>query len=118
VATSAAGVKDAGDRASALADAGADVVVTEQGTVGETLTRLAERQVRSILIEGGPRLHRAFWEARVVDRVAVFVTPRVLGDGAVPWSLPPRCSLSGLVAPSVVPLGPDVLIEGDVHWTD
>jgi diaminohydroxyphosphoribosylaminopyrimidine deaminase/5-amino-6-(5-phosphoribosylamino)uracil reductase len=47
------------------------------------LRRLAGEGVTSLLVEGGARTHWEFFRARLVDRVAVFVAPRVLG-GAGP----------------------------------
>jgi riboflavin biosynthesis pyrimidine reductase len=72
--------------------------------------------VRSLLIEGGPTLHRAAWAARVVDQVRVYVTPHRLGPGGLPWGMPATFSLSG-PGVRVTPLGPDVLLERDVYWT-
>jgi diaminohydroxyphosphoribosylaminopyrimidine deaminase / 5-amino-6-(5-phosphoribosylamino)uracil reductase len=39
---------------------------------------LVSRDVREVLLEGGPRLAGAWWEAGCIDRVAAFVCPRVV----------------------------------------
>lgn len=46
---------------------------------------LAGRGVKSVLVEGGAQLHGALLDAGLVDRVAVFVAPMILGDArAIP----------------------------------
>ena len=51
----------------------------------------------------------------VVDFVRLYVTPHVLGVGGVPFLDGCRFSTTTLAERRVVPLGPDVLIEGYVH---
>lgn len=98
-----------------LEDQGADIEVAEP-TVCSALQRLGARQVGSLLLEGGAALHAAAWDERLVDFVRLYVTPRVLGAAGVPL-LAGRCFRSGdLQNRRVQPLGPDVLIEGYVHW--
>jgi diaminohydroxyphosphoribosylaminopyrimidine deaminase/5-amino-6-(5-phosphoribosylamino)uracil reductase len=117
VCTTAAHAAAHPDRVGALQAAGAQVWAAGSSEIGEVLRELGRRDVRSLLLEGGPALHRAAWRAGVVDRVAAFVTPHRLGEDAVPWDLPADFSLACLARRRVVPLGPDVLIEGDVHGT-
>lgn len=40
---------------------------------------LAQRGIRRLLLEGGPTLARAFFEARLIDRVFITVIPWMLG---------------------------------------
>lgn len=51
--------------------------------------------IGDVLVEAGPRLMGALMAAHVVDELAVFIAPRVLGDGA---ALP---ALTGLVPPII-----------------
>ena len=85
----------------------------------EAFARLAELEVRAVLVEGGGEIHGALVDAGLVDRVAVFVAPRLLGGrGATP-------SIGGvgrtledafhLAALEVTRLGDDLLIEADVR---
>jgi len=69
--------------------------------------------VLSLLVEGGPTLHRAMWDAAVVDRVQIIETPISLGDG-VPAFLP---DANG-AAVTRRTFGGDRLMEWDVHRTD
>jgi diaminohydroxyphosphoribosylaminopyrimidine deaminase/5-amino-6-(5-phosphoribosylamino)uracil reductase len=100
-----------------LRDRGVAIEVFEQRSIADVLTRLAGRQVLSLLVEGGPALQAAFFDSGLVDRVQWVMTSRTLGRGLplVPgagsqlhWEMPPR----------ITRLGDDVLVEFDVHRTD
>ena len=85
--------------------------------VREVLTRLAGLEIVSLLVEGGPRLHEAFVASGCVDRLQWAFTPRELGHGVGidhDWGRDLRVELP----PRVTRLGPDVLVEADVHGTD
>ena len=49
--------------------------------VAEVLTELAAREIRHVLVEGGPGLATAFLRARAVDEVHAYLAPMVLGEG-------------------------------------
>ena len=49
--------------------------------VREVLNRLAEREVRHVLVEGGPTLATAFLAAGAVDELHAYVAPALLGSG-------------------------------------
>jgi diaminohydroxyphosphoribosylaminopyrimidine deaminase/5-amino-6-(5-phosphoribosylamino)uracil reductase len=59
------------------------VEVLRAETIGQALQLLRRHEVRSLLLEGGPNLAKAFLDARVVDRVVIFRSPRRLGPGAI-----------------------------------
>ena len=79
---------------------------------------LGDHECNSLLVEGGPRLHAAFWEAGLVDRLELFVTPRVVGAEGPPWDVVPLGAIANLANRSTFPLGDDVVIQGYVHGTD
>jgi diaminohydroxyphosphoribosylaminopyrimidine deaminase/5-amino-6-(5-phosphoribosylamino)uracil reductase len=84
------------------------------GPLVEELRALADEGVQSLLLEGGPTLAAAFLEADVVDKILLFVAPKLAGTGptALAASLPsPRT----LVRLSTRPIGADVLLEAYVH---
>ena len=94
---------------------GAQIEVAADDTFRAALHCLASRQVGSLLLEGGAAIHAAAWDENLVDYVRLYVTPHVLGDGAVRL-LPDRAfSSTQLRERRIAPLGPDVLIEGYVH---
>jgi len=84
------------------------------GALEDELRTLAEEGVQSLLLEGGPTLAASFLEADLVDKILLFVAPRLAGagPGALRASLPsPRT----LVRLSTRQVGADVLLEAYVH---
>ena len=83
------------------------------GTLREELEALAEEGIQSLLLEGGPTLAAAFLEQDLVDKLLVFVAPKLAGDGSG--------MLAGLAAPVALtrlesrPIGNDVVIQGYVY---
>lgn len=104
-------------RLKALERARATVLAVEDGSVAAGLRALVPRGIHSLVLEGGAELHRAAWNEHVVDFVSLYIAPMVLGEQGV--SLLGGCGLplSALDDMHVEALGPDVLIEGHVHWT-
>ena len=74
--------------------------------------------ITSLVVEGGPALHKAFFDAALVDRVELFVSPRPLGPDGVDWMNVPEPVIARLTGLSARPVGDDVMIEGYVHRTD
>jgi diaminohydroxyphosphoribosylaminopyrimidine deaminase/5-amino-6-(5-phosphoribosylamino)uracil reductase len=105
-----------------IAETGAGIVrcPTRDGRVdlGALLADLFAREIRGILVEGGGEVHAAFLDAGLVDRVAVYVAPLLVGGRAAPTPVggPGRDLKSAvrLKAFEVTALGDDVLIEADV----
>jgi diaminohydroxyphosphoribosylaminopyrimidine deaminase/5-amino-6-(5-phosphoribosylamino)uracil reductase len=111
-----ASVEAAPDRAEGLARAGADILaVAEESRLTGALEQLALRGISSVIVEGGVALHQAFWDAGLVDRVQVYMTPRRLGPQGIAWlGFPlPRLGTVTLRA-----LGADTLAEAYVHGAD
>jgi diaminohydroxyphosphoribosylaminopyrimidine deaminase/5-amino-6-(5-phosphoribosylamino)uracil reductase len=102
-------------RASALERAGGTVMAAAGVGIAAGLRELPARGIHSLLIEGGTALHTAAWDAGVVDYVQLYVAPVPLGAGGLPLLEARTFSPAGLHERTVVPLGPDVLIEGYVH---
>ena len=98
-----------------LEGSGAEVVALDGDDIAEALRRLGSRGIATLVLEGGTVIHRAAWEAGVVDRVRIFIAPAVLGAPAVAWLAGRTSVLADLGAMRVRPLGPDVEIVGDVH---
>ena len=123
IVTTASAVRQAGSRAGTLAAAGARLeAVAEDAAddrfLGAALAQLAALDLNSLVVEGGPTLHEAFWRAKLVDRVQFFLTPHMAGPGGVPAAAFPVGTLGALIDSCARPLGDDVLIEGYVHGLD
>jgi diaminohydroxyphosphoribosylaminopyrimidine deaminase/5-amino-6-(5-phosphoribosylamino)uracil reductase len=104
-----------------LQAAGAEICfapATRDGRISLTwvLRHLAVREVQSLLIEGGSQIHGSFIAAGLVDSVALFLAPRLVGSGVpvvegpgLDWRKP--ATLGPL---SVRALGEDILLTADV----
>ena len=70
-------------RTEALEAAGVEVLLAtgenEAARLRSALTALAERDVTSLLLEGGPRLAGGFFDAGEIDELRLFVAPIVAG---------------------------------------
>jgi diaminohydroxyphosphoribosylaminopyrimidine deaminase/5-amino-6-(5-phosphoribosylamino)uracil reductase len=84
------------------------------GPLVEELRSLAAEGVQSLLLEGGPTLAGAFFEAGLVDKVLVFIAP-VLAGGDGPHLLPPVRSVHELSHLTARLVGEDALLEAYVH---
>jgi diaminohydroxyphosphoribosylaminopyrimidine deaminase/5-amino-6-(5-phosphoribosylamino)uracil reductase len=115
IVSSGAAVERARDRADSLVGAGAELLAVAGDSIVDALRQLAFRGVSSMIIEGGVTLHRAFWDAGVVDRVQMYMTPHRLGAGGLEWLPVP---LPGLGPMTRKLLGTDILLEGYVHRPD
>ena len=110
------------ERCQRLRDAGATVTTcaTRDGRIdlAAFLAGLHAQEIRAVLVEGGAEVHGALIASGLVDRVAVFVAPRLLGGREAP-SL---AAGPGRPLKEALRLGPlavsiaddDVLIEADV----
>jgi diaminohydroxyphosphoribosylaminopyrimidine deaminase/5-amino-6-(5-phosphoribosylamino)uracil reductase len=94
------------------------VIMMATAGIAEAVRELGERGIQSLLIEGGPTLQGAAWDAGIVDYVQLYVAPVSLGEDGVPWLEGQRFHSMDLFERRVDLLGPDVLIEGYVHRPD
>ena len=83
------------------------------GPLQAELQALAGEGIQSLLLEGGPTLATAFFEADLVDKVLLFVAPVLGGSGPTfAPALPSPRALTRLASRQV---GEDVLLEAYVH---
>jgi len=70
------------ERVSALSEAGAEILRAGRGPQVDLvmlLHELARQEITSVLVEGGGTLNYSMLEAGLVDKVAMFVAPKLLG---------------------------------------
>ncbi|MEP7223527.1 MAG: RibD family protein, partial [Actinomycetota bacterium] len=83
------------------------------GSLREELEALGADGVQSLLLEGGPTLAAAFLKQDLVDKLLVFVAPKLSGEGpGMLAGLARPLELSRLEARAI---GEDVLLQGYVH---
>ncbi|MBC8131577.1 MAG: dihydrofolate reductase family protein, partial [Deltaproteobacteria bacterium] len=88
----------------------------------QLLALLAGREVQSLLVEGGAAIHGAFIAAGLVDRVAFFFAPMLLGGGLAIAAATPIAGTGRAVANALAlgpldirRLGDDLLVQADVR---
>lgn len=111
-------IANAPERARGLERAGAELEALTTGELPEALARIANRQITSVVLEGGVAIHKAAWNAGLVDAIHLYVAPVTLGPGGVSWLDVETVSVASLGDRRVTPLGVDVLMEGYVHGID
>ena len=106
-------------RRRALEDAGCEVVALDGADGRVDLAALArflgERPMNQVLVEGGPTVHAAFFEAGLVDALHVFIAPLIVGglDAPSPVAAPGVTLMKDarrLGTPRVRTFGNDVLL--------
>ena len=113
--------------AAALRERGATLVPLARDRAGRmcplsALRALGALGIRTVLVEGGADTHGGFADAGLVDEVAAFVAPVVIGGVAAPGAVGGlgAGTLDGATAldgASFTPLGRDLLVRGHVRRT-
>ncbi len=83
------------------------------GPPTEELRALAVEGVQSLLLEGGPTIAGAFLRAGLVDKLLLFVSPRIAGEGLV--FAPELDEPLTLSRPTAERIGEDLLLTAYVH---
>ncbi|MCO4318233.1 RibD family protein [Phyllobacterium sp. 21LDTY02-6] len=89
---------------------------TERGLdVADILQALRQRELRSVLVEGGARTVGRFLDADAVDRLHVAISPMIIGSGPTGILLPPVHRLTDARRPKVdvYDMGTDILFDCD-----
>lgn len=86
--------------------------------LGALLDELGRREVLDLLVEGGAGVHGGFLQARLADRLVVFIAPKIAGSDGRPFAelaSPPRMAdalrLSNVRTRR---LGPDLRLSGEL----
>jgi diaminohydroxyphosphoribosylaminopyrimidine deaminase/5-amino-6-(5-phosphoribosylamino)uracil reductase len=118
IVTTEAAVEFSSDHAEALESLGVRLLIAPTHDLTSALTVLSNEGITSLLLEGGPTLHRAAWEAEVVDRVRIYVSPTEFGRRGVRWFRARSTVVESLDELDVRMVGPDECTDGYVHRID
>ncbi len=91
------------------------MLVEGSGDLRADLRLLVDLEISTLLLEGGAVMHAAAWQAGVIDRLHVIVSPQALGAEGVQLFNGIELPASELVPVKVDMLGPDAWMEADVH---
>ncbi len=89
--------------------------------LGTVLQMLAQKGLMHVLIEGGSSVLGEAFDRQLIDHVAAFVAPKLVGGKDAPspvggWGQKSMQDALQLHSISKQLLGEDVLIEGDIHY--
>jgi len=85
------------------------------------LATLQERGIRAIMVEGGAALITALLRARLVDRLAICVAPKILGAGIEAigdLGIDNLADALRLREVRLVPVGADFILDGQVTYAE
>lgn len=109
----------------AWAGAGAEVAVldrdaTDNVSLSGLMTHLGKRDVQGVLVEGGATLAWSLVRDRLVDRLVLYLAPKLVGGTGAPGVLggagfSPIGNALELRIASVERIGDDLKVEADVH---
>ncbi|MHB1041900.1 MAG: bifunctional diaminohydroxyphosphoribosylaminopyrimidine deaminase/5-amino-6-(5-phosphoribosylamino)uracil reductase RibD [Eubacteriales bacterium] len=111
------------ERVAALESAGAKVIVAGEGPAVDIITlfkELAGQKITSVLVEGGAAVHASAFEAGLVDKVAWFIAPKIIGGKEAPgpvggFGVEDPSHAVPLDITEIKRLGGDFCLEGYVH---
>ncbi|MFC4103781.1 bifunctional diaminohydroxyphosphoribosylaminopyrimidine deaminase/5-amino-6-(5-phosphoribosylamino)uracil reductase RibD [Paenibacillus xanthanilyticus] len=113
-------------RRAALESAGARVLacgVGEQVDLEIAMTKLGELEIGSILLEGGGKLNGAMLELGLIDKIMLFIAPKIIGGDAAPEAFSfggfERMSEAiGLTGVTMEQVGDDYCLTGYPKYAD
>lgn len=74
-------------KAQSLTDAGVEVIACGSGQqveLSEAMRKLGELEIGSILLEGGGKLNGAMLEAGLIDKIMIYMAPKIIGGMDAP----------------------------------
>lgn len=77
-------------RIEGMVERGVEVITAGEGIRVDLellMQRLGHREITTVYVEGGPTLAAGLFEAKLVDRVVMYVAPKVVGDLRAPGPL-------------------------------
>jgi diaminohydroxyphosphoribosylaminopyrimidine deaminase/5-amino-6-(5-phosphoribosylamino)uracil reductase len=80
--------------------------------LNELLYRLPEYGIHSLLVEGGQQLSTALLREQLVDKLAIFITPKLFGGGPATFAIPGGSTTTDIIQLNRVnwkPVGDDLL---------
>ncbi len=110
-------------KAALLRDKGVTVLFVEEHSgkldLHQVLVELHKRQVLSVLVEGGSRLSASFIREKLVDKILIFIAPKLFGGDALSAFAPLGVSIPGQAVNLCFGLpqffGRDLLVEAYVE---
>lgn len=92
-------------------------MVINEESIKKVLQKLHEKEILSLLVEGGHEIFSAFLNEKLVDELHIFIAPTILGEEALPFAkINKENGGISLSVSSVQKLGQDTLIIATPKW--
>lgn len=105
---------------------GVEALIVNEGPqvdLAELMRLLGERGITSVLLEGGAMVHGSAFSAQIVDKVAWFIAPKIIGGRDAPGPVggmgaDSPADAAVLERVKISHLGADLLVEGYLKYTE
>jgi len=79
--------RDFSNEARDLKDKGVEILSSDPSDLWSVLDTLGRRSIQSVLVEGGAAVAGSFIDARLVNKVSVFIAPKIIGGSDAPTAI-------------------------------
>jgi diaminohydroxyphosphoribosylaminopyrimidine deaminase / 5-amino-6-(5-phosphoribosylamino)uracil reductase len=77
-------ISDNKSKITELRNANVDIIELDARNLSEVLAELRQRDLQSVLVEGGTAIAGAFVDAKLVDKVSMMIAPIIIGGNVAP----------------------------------
>jgi diaminohydroxyphosphoribosylaminopyrimidine deaminase/5-amino-6-(5-phosphoribosylamino)uracil reductase len=81
-------------KSATLVDKGVDFVAEDARNLSAVLAALRDRELQSVLVEGGTEVAGAFRDAHLIDKITLMISPRIIGGTEAPFAFGGRGAAS------------------------
>jgi diaminohydroxyphosphoribosylaminopyrimidine deaminase/5-amino-6-(5-phosphoribosylamino)uracil reductase len=74
------------DKRKEISSRGVDFVVEDARSLRAVLSALRQRDIQSVLVEGGTEVAGAFRDAGLIDKLSLMISPRIIGGSDAPFA--------------------------------
>jgi len=117
--------KNKSTKSNKLKEKGAKIIYvkSKEGKVDliELLKKLKNENILSCLVEGGSQVHSTFFKEKLVDKIVIFIAPKIIGGGGIyaplkGFKINKGGKTINLTNPQIKIFGKDVCIEGYIEF--
>jgi diaminohydroxyphosphoribosylaminopyrimidine deaminase/5-amino-6-(5-phosphoribosylamino)uracil reductase len=74
------------DKRKELASRGVDFVIEDARNLRAVLSALRQKDIQSVLVEGGTEVAGAFRDSGLIDKLSLMISPRIIGGSEAPFA--------------------------------
>jgi diaminohydroxyphosphoribosylaminopyrimidine deaminase/5-amino-6-(5-phosphoribosylamino)uracil reductase len=88
----------------------------ERVNIKHAMQKLPEYGILSVLVEGGSEVNAVFFREKLVNRVCVFIAPKLFGAGVPLFAEMKHADHPVLKNVTYLKTGTDICVEADIQW--